>query len=148
MTEGQIAVFLCSILENVFMPHCSRAKYKPLQPCKLLSCQNPVMCRAEASSPQPSVPVATSSSPARDSASQALWSPDTPEYVPRFTCCYDETAAGQEAGVMQIGSGKDAAEMTAQESLEKHSASKAPVPKPSGYGSSSFAPLAGRRSAT
>lgn len=111
----------------------------------------PAPKRVEASNPQLPVPPAASSSPARDSASQALWSPDTPEYVPHFTCCYEDTPAEQEAGEMQSVPSQEPVSYTtatAEKALDSLGSGKAVAPKPTGYGSSSFAPLAGRRSAT
>ena len=108
-----------------------------------------VSYRAETSSPPPPVPLAASSSPAKDSASQALWSPDTPEYVPQFTCYYEDVQAEQKAGELQ--SKPDQAAMSSineNKTIESLGVTKAPAPKPTGYGSSSFAPLAGRHSAT
>ncbi|KAL0049092.1 hypothetical protein WJX82_006169 [Trebouxia sp. C0006] len=59
--------------------------------------------------PAPPEPVPTTSaapsSPPRDPNSQAIWSPDTPEYTPQYTCQYSEEEAGQEVGEMQLDSG-------------------------------------------
>lgn len=104
----------------------------------------------EPSGPQPSALPTTSSSPARDPASQALWSPDTPEYVPRFTCKYDDEQAEeevhQEPGQGAVPKVTRTAEVKLQHTLGGARAAAA-AKSPTGYGSSSFAPLAGRRPA-
>lgn len=137
-----------NILGDVLLLH------GPIQTCTSVKCTVLtwfMSYRVEASNPQLPVPPAASSSPARDSASQALWSPDTPEYVPHFTCCYEDTPAEQEAGEMQSVPSQEPVSYTtatAEKALDSLGSGKAVAPKPTGYGSSSFAPLAGRRSAT
>lgn len=113
-----------------------------------------VSCRAEPSSPQPLALPAASSSPARETASQAIWSPDTPEYIPQFTCRYDNDGDGQlgsEAQDMRhepgrVAVSKPGGAVEGQLTGTVGGGSTA-VQKPSGYGSSSFTPLAGRRPA-
>lgn len=114
-----------------------------------------VSCRAEPSSPQPPALPAAASSPATDTASQAIWSPDTPEYIPQFTCKYDDDEDGQhgsEAQDMQhepgsVAVSKAGGAVEGQISGTVGGGGTA-VHKPSGYGSSSFTPLAGRRPAS
>lgn len=106
--------------------------------------------RAEPSSPQSPALPAASSSPVRVTASQALWSPDTPEYIPRFTCNYDDDAL--EGEEMQHKPGEEAVPRlrgaTKGKVPEVSGAGDTSAQKPTGYGSSSFAPLAGRRPAS
>lgn len=111
-------------------------------------------CRAEPSSPQPPALPAASSSPARETASQAIWSPDTPEYIPQYTCRYDDGDDGQlgsEAQDMQHEPGRVAVSKSGG-AVGGHlpgtvGSGSTAVQKPSGYGSSNFTPLAGRRPA-
>ena len=87
----------------------------------------------------------------RDTASQALWSPDTPEYIPRFTCNYDDDAQPElEGQEMQHKPGTEAALRGPAEGKlpETFGGGNTATQKLSGYGSSSFAPLAGHRPAS
>lgn len=110
--------------------------------------------RAEPSSPPPPALPAASSSPVRVTASQALWSPDTPEYVPRFTCIYGDDDAkpeldGEEMQHKQSGEAVSRLRGAAEGKLPEISGGgDTSAQKPTGYGSSSFAPLAGRRPAS
>lgn len=100
--------------------------------------------------PAPPEPVSTPaapSSPPRDPNSQAVWSPDTPEYTPQYTCQYSEEEAGQEVGEMQLESGeegeeRDAASAPVPSNLQSRSASGPTAYVQTAYGSGSVAPFA------
>ena len=102
------------------------------------------------SRPAPSEPVSTSAappSPPRDPNSQAIWSPDTPEYTPQYTCQYSEEEAGQEVGEMQLdcgeeGEDRDDASAPAPSSLQSRPASGSTAHVHAAYGSGSVAPFA------
>lgn len=104
-----------------------------------------LMCR-----PAPSEPVSTPaapSSPPRDPNSQAIWSPDTPEYSPEYTCRYSEEEAGQEVDEMQLDSGeegedRDAASAPAPSNLQRKPARGLTAHVQAAYGSESIAPFA------
>jgi len=103
------------------------------------------------SRPAPSEPVSTSaapSSPPRDPNSQAIWSPDTPEYTPHQ---YSEEEAGQEVGEMQLDSGEEgedrnAASAPAPSNLQSSPASGSTAHVQAAYGSGSVTPFALHRS--
>lgn len=108
-----------------------------------------MFARAEPSSPQPPALPAASSSPARDTASQALWSPDTPEYIPCFTCNYDDDPQpdleAEETQHRPSGKAAPGPTVAAEGKVpETLGGGNTAAQKPS-YGSSSFTPLAGRR---
>lgn len=106
------------------------------------------MCR-----PAPSEPVSTPAappSPPRDPNSQAIWSPDTPEYSPQYTC-HSEEEAGQEVDEMQLDSGeegedRDAASAPAPSNLQSSPASGSTAHVQAAYGSGSITPFALHRS--
>ena len=108
-------------------------------------------CRPAPSSPQPSAAAAPSSSPASVSASQALWSPGTPEYIPQYTCQYSDDEAEQAAAEMQPEAGEAPVAKVLRAADDRQPASLdtsggAAAQKPTAYGSISFAPFAGHRS--
>ena len=108
-----------------------------------------ISCRPAPSSPPQSAAIAlpaVPSSPLGDPSSQAIWSPDTPDYIPQYTCQYD-TEAGQKAD--EIQSDKQGEE-PAPEAASPLPASKKNVDgsmahKQATYGSSSVAPFAQHR---
>lgn len=88
---------------------------------------------------------AAPSSPPRDPNSQAIWSPDTPEYTPQYTCQYSEEEAGQEVGEMQLESReeeKTAASAPAPSNLQSRPASGSTAHVQAAYGIGSVAPFA------
>ena len=109
-----------------------------------------LMCRPAPPEPVPTTSAAPSSPP-RDPNSQAIWSPDTPEYTPQYTCQYSEEEAGQEVGEMQLDSGEEgedrnAASAPAPSNLQSSPASGSTAHVQAAYGSGSVTPFALHRS--
>lgn len=114
-----------------------------MQHMSLTSCW---LHRVTAEPPQPSAETVPHA-PLRDIHTEAVWSPDTPEYIPQFTCQYAD--ADEQPGQSQHDSKADqAAEEDLESAAVKPAAKDATLPKASGalgYGSSSVAPFAFRQ---
>lgn len=103
-----------------------------------------VGCRIAAEAPQPPAETILQA-PSRVITTEALWSPDTPEYVPQYTCyCTDsdEPAGVHDSTAVQLPEGDTACEAGGTEAMD----TVVPEAKGAlGYGSSSVAPFAFRR---
>ena len=111
--------------------------------CKQLS---EMQCRPPSETPQPT-PEAIPGPPPRDHTTDALWSPDTPEYIPEYTCqCTDsDTETGQAAPDSKADQALEDDVAYADAGVGASDSGLTGVRGTLGYGSSSVAPFAFRR---